>query len=229
MNVTGESIDIHHRVFQEYYQKHQLSSSTPSDISWIGSLQMFFLFSSMIVGGPLFDQYGATVDLLLPQLYPIASDIFQFLSPSALLYILSVFLTSICTKYWHFVLAQGILGGASMGLTMAPVMSAVGHYFNKKRGAAMGLAISGSSLGGIVFPIMLGKLLYKPNLSFGWTIRISGFIMLALIAPACVAIRARLPRRKGRFVIPAALKDKKCVVVFTPTFTKEEEKLILTT
>lgn len=118
-------------------------------------------------------------------------------------------MTSISSRYWHFILAQGALGGISMGLTMAPVMGAVGHYFNKKRGAAMGLAISGSSLGGIVFPIMLGKLLYKPNLSFGWTIRISGFIMVALIIPACIAIRARLPRRKGQFFIGAALKDRK--------------------
>jgi hypothetical protein len=35
-------------------------------------------------------------------------------------------------------LAQGILGGLGMGMTMAPGMAATGQYFNKKRGAAMG-------------------------------------------------------------------------------------------
>jgi len=48
-------------VFQEYYQTHQLRHETPSAISWIGSLQTFFLFGGSLVGGPLFDRYGAKV------------------------------------------------------------------------------------------------------------------------------------------------------------------------
>jgi MFS family permease len=49
------------RVYQEYYQTHQLSHETPSTISWIGSLQLFFLFGGNLVGGPLFDRFGAKV------------------------------------------------------------------------------------------------------------------------------------------------------------------------
>lgn len=94
-----------------------------------------------------------------------------------------------------------------MGMAMAPCMGAIGHYFNKKRGAAMGLAISGSSLGGVMFPLALGKMLFNPKLSFGWSIRICGFIMIALIAPAVFAIKSRLPTRKGRFFLPAAFKN----------------------
>lgn len=116
-------------------------------------------------------------------------------------------MTSLCTKYAHFIITQGVVGGVTMGLTMAPLMGAIGHYFNKKRGAAMGLAISGSSLGGIVFPVALGKLLYNPKLSFGWTIRICGFIILALLVPSVTVIRTRLPRRKGQFIIPSAFKE----------------------
>jgi MFS family permease len=116
-------------------------------------------------------------------------------------------MTSLCTEYYQFLLAQGILGGISMGMMMAPAVAATGQYFNKNRGAAMGLAIAGSSLGGIVWPIALGKMLYNPNLSFGWSVRISGFIMLALVGPACAAIRARLPPRKGMFFLPEAFKN----------------------
>jgi MFS family permease len=116
-------------------------------------------------------------------------------------------MTSLCTEYYQFLLAQGILGGISMGMTMAPAMAATGQYFNKKRGAAMGLAIAGSSVGGVVWPIALGKMLYNPNLSFGWSVRISGFIMLALIGPASAAIKARLPPRKGTFFLPKAFKN----------------------
>ena len=48
-------------VYQEYYQSHQLQDQSPSSISWIGSLQVFFLFAVGVVGGPLFDPYGAKV------------------------------------------------------------------------------------------------------------------------------------------------------------------------
>jgi hypothetical protein len=38
-----------------------LKTMSPSTISWIGSLQAFFLFTGTVFGGPLFDRYGATV------------------------------------------------------------------------------------------------------------------------------------------------------------------------
>lgn len=131
--------------------------------------------------------------------------------PAALIYLLSIFMTSLCTKYYQFLLAQGTLGGIAMGMTMSPCMAAVGQYFQKNRGAAMGLAIGGSSLGGVVFPIALSKMLAHPSLGFGWTIRILGFMMTALIIPALLAIRARLPPRKGKFFLPAAFREKQYV------------------
>lgn len=48
-------------VLQTYYQAHQLADKSPSDISWIGSIQIFFLISGGLVSGPVFDRYGATV------------------------------------------------------------------------------------------------------------------------------------------------------------------------
>ena len=48
-------------LYQEYYESHQLHDQSPSTISWIGSLQSFFLFGGALVGGPLFDRYGAKV------------------------------------------------------------------------------------------------------------------------------------------------------------------------
>ncbi|EXJ84172.1 hypothetical protein A1O3_04839 [Capronia epimyces CBS 606.96] len=177
-------------VYQTYYQEHQLKTTSPSTIAWIGSLQAFFQFSGSLFGGPLFDRYGATV-MRIP----------------ALLYVFSIMMTSICTKYWHFLLAQGIFGGISLGMTFAPAAAAVGQYFHKHRGVAMGIGIAGSSLGGVVFPIALNQLLRKPNLGFGWSVRIVGFIVLALLAPSCLFIKARLPPRNTSFFLPRAFKE----------------------
>lgn len=49
------------RVYQEYYQAHQLQDKSPSDISWIGSLQILFVFGGALFGGPLFDRFGSKV------------------------------------------------------------------------------------------------------------------------------------------------------------------------
>ena len=94
-----------------------------------------------------------------------------------------------------------------MGMSMGPSMAATGQYFHAKRGAAMGLAVAGSSLGGVIFPIALSKMLNSGSLSFGWTVRILGFLILGILFPSCFAIRARLPPRAGQFFLPAAFKE----------------------
>ncbi|KAM3084668.1 hypothetical protein ACMFMG_003129 [Clarireedia jacksonii] len=188
-------------VYQEYYQSHQLQDRSPSDISWIGSLQVFFLFSGSAFGGPLFDRFGAKV-----------------IWPAATLYVFSVMMTSICTTYWQFMLAQGVLGGITTGMTMAPGTTAVSQYFDKKRGAAMGIVVAGSSVGGVIFPIALSKMLYNPKLGFGWSVRIVAFMMLAILGLSSAAIRARLPPRKKAFFIPSAFKESRFTTLIVAAF-----------
>lgn len=52
-------------VFMEYYLKHQLRDETADKVAWIGSLSSFIQFGSGVVGGPMFDRYGAWVRLSL--------------------------------------------------------------------------------------------------------------------------------------------------------------------
>lgn len=115
-------------------------------------------------------------------------------------------------------LAQGVLGGISMGMAMAPAMAAMAQYFKKKRGAAMGIGVAGSSLGGVIFPIALSQMFEKPSLGFGWTVRTIGFVMLAVLIPSCFAIRALLPSRKGQFFLPAAFKEFQFTSLLTVVF-----------
>jgi hypothetical protein len=67
-------------------------------------------------------------------------------------------------------------------------VSTLALYFTKHRGLATGLTIAGSSLGGVVWPIVDDQLLNRRGLSFGWTMRINGFIAipLAIIVTVCV-------------------------------------------
>lgn len=113
-------------------------------------------------------------------------------------------MTSLCKEYYQFILAQGILTGFTCGLLMIPSMSALTQYFHARRGAAMGVAMVGSSLGAIVFPLILSSLLNNTNLGFGWSFRIGGFVMLPPLAFAVLTVRSRLPPRRSSFFLPRA-------------------------
>jgi len=115
-------------------------------------------------------------------------------------------------------LAQGVLMGIAIGLLMFPAMAAVSQYFDKKRATALGLAVSGSSIGGIVLPIALSKMLNSSSLGFGWTVRVIGFVMLPLLAFSCVAIKSRLPPRTTTFFIGAAFKEANFVLLIVSVF-----------
>lgn len=47
--------------FEEFYLANQLRGEPPDKISWIGSLSAFLQFAMGMVGGPMFDRYGARV------------------------------------------------------------------------------------------------------------------------------------------------------------------------
>lgn len=104
-------------------------------------------------------------------------------------------------------IVQGVLMGILMGLLQFPAFAAVSQYFQKKRAAALGLAVSGSSIGGIIIPIVLSKLLNGTSIGFGWSVRIIGFIILPFMVFACVSVKARLPPRVSQFWLTSAYKN----------------------
>lgn len=71
-------------------------------------------------------------------------------------------------------------------------------HFAKRRSLAVGIVVSGSSTGGIIWPIALDRLLNGTNVGFGWSIRIVGFMQLALLTLATILINPRpLPTGRG--------------------------------
>lgn len=97
------------------------------------------------------------------------------------------------TEYYQILLTYSVLGGLGGALLNSPAYGAIAHFFNVRRGLATGIATTAGGIGGIVFPIMLQKLL--PRLGFAWSTRILGFIMLLLAVPTNLWIRSRLPPR----------------------------------
>lgn len=169
------------------------------------------MFSGGLISGPMMDRYGPKVRCC-NALWKNRGTFFQELTPlqvilvpCSTLFILSVMLSSLCKEYYQFILAQGILGGLTNGLCYTPSLTAVNHYFFKRRPLAMGIASSGSSLAGVIFPIALSRMLNDTSLGFGWSVRILGFIMLVFAIISCITINTNAPKRKtgSPFVLDA--------------------------
>ena len=74
-----------------------------------------------------------------------------------------------------------------------PSLSIVSHHFRTRRALATGVAVSGASCGGIVFPIMLNHLFAMPSFGFANGVRTSGAVIAALLAIANGIMRTHLP------------------------------------
>jgi MFS family permease len=100
-------------------------------------------------------------------------------------------MTSISKEYYQIALAQGICSPLGASMLFYPCLSATMTWFYKRRGFAVGIAASGSGLGGVIFPIMVTKLM--PQVGFGWTMRILAFLILCLGIITCLTVTSRLP------------------------------------
>lgn len=67
------------------------------------------------------------------------------------LVVFGMMMTSICKQYWQFILAQGLVVGLGQTTLFLPSVALIPAYFERKRGAALGLAATGSSIGAYLF------------------------------------------------------------------------------
>lgn len=105
----------------------------------------------------------------------------------SIIMIFSMFMLSLSRQYYQFFLTQGFLLGVGISLAILPAFATVPRHFVKNRSLAMGVTVSGSSLGGIIWPIVFRNLFQQ--VGFGWAVRIAAFIMLPLLLLAVLTIR----------------------------------------
>jgi MFS family permease len=168
-------------VFQSYYQLNQLRDYSPSTIAWIASLEIFVMFLPGPIVGWVFDNHGPKHILLFGTFF----------------HVLGLMMTSLCTEYWQFILAQGICSPLGLNCIFQAGTSTIPTWFLKKRGLAYGIMAAGSGLGGIIFPIMASHLI--PKIGFGWTMRTFGFMILGLCIVAFLTVKSRFPPRPRPF------------------------------
>ena len=175
-NIVAWGYGTGYSVFQLYYkEKMQLPAS---QVSWIGSVQLFLYFLVGMVSGRLVDAgYTRTVYVT-----------------GAFLVVFGMFMTSLATEYWQILLAQGFCNGIGGGCMYMPAIINVGTYFRRKRTLAMSVPACGSSIGAILFSAVVKYL--TPLVGFPWMVRVCGFIAVFLSAVGIALLRPRKLRRK---------------------------------
>ncbi|CEO58969.1 hypothetical protein PMG11_03661 [Penicillium brasilianum] len=161
--------------FQSYYETVLLSKYSASTIAWIPSLQIFFMFAMGPIVGRLYDNFGPRYVLI----------------GGSFLHVFGLMMASISKEYYQVLLSQGVCSAMGVCAIFQPSMNCIPSWFDKKRGAAYGIVSTGSSLGGVIFPIMVSRMI--ANVGYAWAMRTAAFIILFLLAIVILTVRSRVP------------------------------------
>lgn len=158
--------------YQSYYLAHYPTTSQ-SILTLVGSLQPFIVYACAIPATLFIRRVGAQTAVAI----------------SGATLVFSLMMTSLSKSIWQLALAQGVLFGLGSSISVFVSYTVPQQWFKKKRAAAIGIVASGSSIGGLLWPIALNRL-FK-NVGFPWANRIIGFIYIPFYVFAVLAIKTR--------------------------------------
>lgn len=118
-------------LFQNYYEAVLLPNSSPSNISWIGTVSSYLLIVTGVISGPLFDLGHYQIMLF----------------GGAAVSCFGTFMLSLSTEYYQILLSQGICVGLGCGVLYIPGLALVGRSFTTRRAIALGLVSCGAPVG----------------------------------------------------------------------------------
>ncbi|KZL74323.1 hypothetical protein CT0861_00544 [Colletotrichum tofieldiae] len=186
-------------VFQTYYQANMKDTSVDA-IAWIGSIQSCLLLFVGFLIGPLYD-----------------AGYFRSLTLTGIVLVfLGMSMTSIATQYWQTLLAQAFCVGLGAGCIYIPSVAIIPQYFTKRRALATGIVATGSSFGGVIYPLIIQSLL--PRVGFPWATRVVAFISLATNAFSFAVLRQRSdpnPEKRRRVMLDLSAYRNVSFVVFS--------------
>lgn len=160
-------------VYEDYYTRIFLTGHSPSSIAWMGSFQLALPFAMGPFAGRIFDAGYARLTI----------------AAGSFLFVFSLFMLSLAQEgqYYQVFLSQGVGMGAGTGLLFTPSTAVVSVHFRRRRSLAYGTALTGISIGALVFPIVLNQLI--PKLGFPSAVRVTGFITLGCLLAGNALIR----------------------------------------
>ncbi|RPD82855.1 MFS general substrate transporter [Lentinus tigrinus ALCF2SS1-7] len=157
-------------LFQEFYTSPETNihgaEGQDALVSLVGTIGSGLTWSGSIFVNPMI---GKTDNVKLISL------------SGAFIMSVGIFLASFCTQLWQLYLTQGLLYGIGSSMYYFPLMSLTPAYFDRNRGAAMGIVLAGAGVGGLVLSPVFHALLAR--LGIRWALRVLGLWNLVLSIP----------------------------------------------
>ena len=200
LTFTGCGLNFAFGVYQELYETAggPFENASPAMIDLIGTLAV----SLMTIGAPFASAWTKTYS-------PRTLTLF-----GGVLFAGANILASFGQKLWHFILTQGFLLGCGTCLSYIPAVTVAPSWFDGRRGLAMGIILSGTGVGGVVWAPFLRYL--NATIGFRNTMRLTGALAFILIASSALVLKwepsadlqrtresAAMARRQRRLNIPS--------------------------
>ncbi|KAI8328006.1 major facilitator superfamily domain-containing protein [Chlamydoabsidia padenii] len=161
-------------VYLDYYNSNVYPGEL-TNLTWIGSLW----FGLTNVTGPFHVYLCKKIG------YKWMLGLSCFLSCVAMM------MASLSSSIWQVCLTQGVISGIGSSLAWFPCISAPQQWFSSKRGLAVGLAYTGSGLGGLALSNIIRASIDSVGLQY--SLRILGFIQLVLLAISFLTVKPLNP------------------------------------
>jgi len=100
-----------------------------------------------------------------------------------------------CTQLWHFYLVSVIVGAFGAGTSTLPASILLTNWFNDKRGLAMGIAFTGSGIGGMLCNPLAQWVINNYNWQMAYIVL--AVLFLAVTVPFVIFIIKLHPAMKG--------------------------------
>ncbi|KAK7453307.1 hypothetical protein VKT23_011982 [Stygiomarasmius scandens] len=163
-------------VLQDYYHTTMFPNTSLTVLSTIIGLANFMSNGSAYLFGVLGDRYGYK----------------KMIALSCMIIYLCQLASAFSTKIYQLFLFQGFFNGVGIGMGMPLYISLLSQWFDKKRGLATGLTVSGTGIGGSVQVLILRPLITA--LGFRKALLIHSSINAMVCITAWVLISERIPR-----------------------------------
>ncbi|OGM48615.1 hypothetical protein ABOM_001971 [Aspergillus bombycis] len=154
-----------------YYEHNLLRQYSSSKVSWIPSLQIFFMFAMGPIAGQIYDRFGPRYLLL----------------GGSLLHVFGLMMTSISNRYYQILVSQAYV----VPLVWLPFSKQHPQLVQQEAWCSIRHCVLRLKHREIVYPIMISKIINI--LGFPWTMRTCAFIIFFLLRIANLTVRSRLP------------------------------------
>ncbi|CAO3563659.1 unnamed protein product [Mortierella alpina] len=159
-------------IFEHHYQE-VFPESTASSIAFVGTTGSAITYIAGFLSGIMADRFGFR---------PTAFA-------GTVIMACSLILASFSTKLWHLYVTQGVMFGIGASFAYYPAIAVPSQYFSKNRGLAIGIAVSGTGLGGFGLAPLTQALIDR--LDIFWSLRVLAVLLFVVCGVACALIKER--------------------------------------